>query len=388
MTTLSLWKTRFLNTLLRYFYTISSLFFRANQKKIILFASSRGKKLEGNLLYLYDSFKREYPNENYKIVLLPYEKNNDNLLKYLHELFISVSYMAKAKLMIVDDYFYPIYAVKPKNTLNIIQVWHAIGAFKKFGHSIIGKKGGPSLEYVKYVNVHSNYNKAIVSSSNVVPYYAEAFNMDPNNVLPLGSPRLDFFFDDNKKREIIKSFYKSYPLFNKKKVVLYAPTYRGSSSKQKTFTSNIDFKLLKNYIGDEYLVIIKLHPYISEGLNKNQHIPGFTHEINDFTTHELMLVSDLLITDYSSVIFEYSLLNKPMIFMVPDIDEYIKERDFYFNFKDFVPGEIVTSSHQLATTIMKKEFSYEKTTKFKMNFIDHLEYGHSQRIVSYLSRYL
>src|SRR5699024_1413945 len=144
------------------------------------------------------------------------------------------------KYLIIDDYYLPIYLIKPYQHLKVIQLWHAAGAFKKFGYSTVGKKFGPKTGYLKSIPVHSNYTHVYVSSKNIIPYYAEAFDMPQSNIYPLGIPRVYFFNDENEKHLVTDELYSRYPNLkdNSKINILFAPTYR-ATGKQKETNLNI-----------------------------------------------------------------------------------------------------------------------------------------------------
>src|SRR5699024_2225448 len=118
--------------------------------------------------------------------------------------------ISNARYLIIDDYYLPVYLIKPTKRLKIIQLWHAAGAFKKFGYSTMNSKFGPSSSYLNIIPIHSNYSHVYVSSTHVIPYYAEAFNMSTDRIYSLGTPRIDLFENEKmvefKKREICTEF--------------------------------------------------------------------------------------------------------------------------------------------------------------------------------------
>src|SRR5699024_11258678 len=146
----------------------------------------------------------------------------------LKQMLLATYHLSTASYFVVDDYYFPVYVITPRPKTEIVQVWHGAGAFKKFGHSTVGKTFGSSEQYLKHVKVHSNYSKVIVSTKKVIPFFAEAFQMASENILPLGLPRTDFLFDSEKHYATKKSLYEKFPQLKGRKLVLFAPTYRGS----------------------------------------------------------------------------------------------------------------------------------------------------------------
>ncbi|NLJ19257.1 CDP-glycerol glycerophosphotransferase family protein [Globicatella sulfidifaciens] len=381
MSRIKLLRTFILKLCISSFYKISSLL--PINKGQVVFASSRSDELQDNLHYVYNEFKNRKKNYKYIFLLSKHRRgviyNLFNLLRMLKATY----YLATSEFFFVDDYYYPIYNITPREGVKIIQLWHAAGAFKKFGYSTIGKDFGASDQYLKLIKVHSNYTYAIVSGKSVIPMYAEAFNMDESKILPLGTPRVDFFYQYEKHQKIINDFYFKYPQLKRKKIILYAPTYRGGSYNQSTFKSNLDFHYLYEQIGEEYVIITHLHPYITGGLSDSYPTEFVIEMDRSFNINELMIISDLLITDYSSVIFEFSLLKKPIIFYTPDIEEYKKERDFYFDFEKFIPGESFKDSKSLAHYIKRGRFNIDEVMNFSNKFFTNKNGLNSKSVVDY-----
>src|SRR5690606_13388280 len=149
------------------------------------------------------------------------------------------------------------------------------------------------------------------------------------------------------------------------------PTFRGKSHHQEEFESQLDFSVLKETLGPDYVVLVNLHPYVKKGLPIPKKLEGFVYEPREvFTIQELMLVSDLLITDYSSVVFEFSLLNKPICFFSKDLLEYIQERDFYYEFKNFIPGPYFSDANELGEWIKSGSYNMKVIEQFRNRFFD------------------
>ncbi len=183
-----------------------------------------------------------------------------------------VYYVATSKYILLDDYYPQIYKLKIKHDVEVIQLWHATGAFKTFGFSRLGKKGGPSVRSKN----HRNYTKAIVSSNSIRKHYAEAFGISENKVISTGVPRTDIFFDEKYKEEKINEIYSKYPILKDKKVIMFAPTFRGNGQKTAHYDfENLNIDELYKNLSQEYVIIMKLHPFISN-------IPNIDDKYKDF----------------------------------------------------------------------------------------------------------
>ena len=352
-------------------YNIYKKILPLKENKITL-ASNRCKNLSGNLLWIYNELK----NENYNIKILTTDKIN---VFYNIRLIIN---MANSKYTIIDDFFRLVYPLKIRKGAKLIQVWHAVGAFKKVGFSRLGTKGGPRGNSI----IHKNYTDVILSSGNIIENYMEAFRLSKDKFHALGVPRTDLFFDEKKKQEIIKKIYSKYPILKDKNIILFAPTFRGTKKTLAYYNQEyFDINQIYQNLKDNEILIIKNHPFVKKRFNiskeQSKKIIDLT-EYNDI--NEILLITDLLITDYSSVIFEYALLNKPIIFYVPDLEEYVKERDFYYDFKEYICGSVCKSFEQLICSIKNPEIDTETMKKFKNKFLNKCDGNSTKRFIEYI----
>lgn len=341
--------------------------------------------MEGNLKYVYQEMESQYPDYQYSLLIKKFNGSLMGKIEYIFHMLKSIYALATSRYFIIDDFYFPVYVIKPRKGTDIIQLWHAVGAFKKFGLSIVNKSFGPSKEYLQHVRVHSNYSKVYVSSGNVTPYYAEAFGMEEDKIFPLGVPRTDFFFDIDKIKEAQEKFYLQYPEVINKKILLYAPTFRGKSHDPEKIPCPINIGQLRAVLGDEYVLLIHLHPYMQQSSWIQEKDKSFALMINEkLTIEELMAVADILITDYSSIIFDYSLLEKPILFYADDLEEYLQERDFYFDYQSFIPGPLFDETVSLGDWILNEKYDPTNIVKFKKDFFDYLDGKSAERIVNHI----
>lgn len=346
------------------------------KKDSILFASSRRSDVTGNIAYVNEVLR-----EKGAKVLFWLEPGKTKYVKW-SKIFSLATKIAKSRVVVVDDYTPILNDIWALKHCKLIQLWHACGAFKTFGFSRIGKDGGPNQTNRN----HRNYDYAMVSSSEIRRFYAEGFGIDEKNVLPLGVPRTDDFFRQEYQEQIREKLYETYPVIKGKKVVMFAPTFRGNGGGSAYYpVKRFDVKRLAECLGDDYVIIIKHHPFVTEphpvdSSVKNRVLDLSTEsEIND-----LLFITDLLITDYSSVIFEASLLDIPMLFYAFDLEDYVAARDFYYPFKNFVPGKIVRDMEQIEAAIAAKDYELEKVERFKHRFFDDLDGKSSERVAEFI----
>ena len=339
------------------------------KKNRIVFISNRRDGISGNYEYIYDKL---IGNRELDIrTVFDTAEGYFTCFKYGY-------YMATAKVLLVDDYIELIYKIPRREDNYLIQVWHACGAFKTFGFSRLGRPGGQKQKN----NAHRNYDFCTVSSSEICKYYAEGFGLSLEKVVPTGVPRTDIFFSEEYKEKARNEIYSKYPHLKGKNVILFAPTFRGNGKKSGYYPENrFDFIKLYEHFKGEYVIIIKHHPFVNNRVEIPAEYEGKIIDMSDNEElNELLFITDVLITDYSSVVFEASLLDIPMLFYSFDLQNYIATRGFYYEYDSFVPGKIVYNMDSLIEAIDKKDFESEKIDAFKHKFFDELDGKAGQRV--------
>ncbi|HEX3264130.1 MAG TPA: CDP-glycerol glycerophosphotransferase family protein [Candidatus Limnocylindrales bacterium] len=288
-------------------------------------------------------------------------------------------HLASARAFVVDDYFLPMYVVRPRAGTTCIQVWHASGAFKKFGYSVLDKGFGQTEAEVAQVPIHTNYDYCLVSSMRFAPAYAEAFNEPLDRFhANTGIPRTDQLFGE--RRDAAEAAVRAaYPAIAGKRSVLYAPTFRGESALVASQPVELDLHELRASLGDDHVILLRQHPFVRRSTALGPDLEGFVIDVSDHPDiHELMLVSDVLVSDYSSAIYEYSLLGRPMAFFAPDLEAYEGERGFYFDYRSGVPGPVFETTTALAAWLRAGDFDLERVARFRDESFDVAD-GHASR---------
>ena len=222
-----------------------------------------------------------------------------------------------------------------------------------------------------------------VSSTYCKKCHSEGFGIPTDNVVATGIPRTDVFFDENYKQEARDKFYAEHPEFRGKKIILFAPTFRGTVKETAFYpTEMFDIERVCAEIPEDYSIIVKHHPFVREVQFIPEELSNRVIDLSEESElNDLLFVSDVIITDYSSLVFEAALLDIPMIFYAFDLEKYIRERDFYFDFKLYVPGKIVYSQDQLIETINKQDYCTERIKPFADMFFDERDGHATERVV-------
>ncbi|QIO10172.1 bifunctional glycosyltransferase/CDP-glycerol:glycerophosphate glycerophosphotransferase [Acinetobacter lanii] len=341
----------------KYFPLLSKL---PIEKGKVVFATNRKKPMSSNFSAVSNAIK----GGNYKIYKFLGETNSVKTIatRYYH--------LATADVIFLEDYYKPIYGLNFRKETKVVQLWHACGAFKKFAFSALDSNDSNTKEFETLA--HNMYTDVCVSADTLVPLYAKAFNLPQQNVKALGIPRTDLFYNVEKMEKIKEKLLKKYPNLRNSINIVYAPTFRGSTSVRQKFHLDIDWKQFCASFPYNYKLIVKLHPVVKEVYPP---IPDFAKDKvilmpSNENIDDLMIFCDCLITDYSSVIFEYSLLNKPLVLFAPDIDKYFDERGFYYAYEEYAYGEIVYNTYDLVNAIKKSRFRYNDFLIKRQAFLD------------------
>lgn len=269
---------------------------------------------------------------HHKVVEIYDDYQQTSFLRLLRRMLYFMKYYARAEYVVICDNFLPVASCRKRGETTVIQLWHGCGAFKKFGYDTEG-----DIPAVYKGNVFRNYDIVTVSAPECAPHFQSAMRLPKKVFLPFGVCRTDKYFKSAYNKYCRELFEQTHKEAKGKKVVLWAPTFRGYPSDPK-LEQYEDVMQMCRELPDDIFVIIKVHPHLTK---------KYPYDNSRLTTDQLLPVTDLLITDYSSIIFEYSIYKKPMLFYAPDMEEYGVERGFYLDYNK-LPGKIVTEKECLA----------------------------------------
>lgn len=359
--------------LILFFYKLFSI--KKVKPNRISFISARRTDVSGNFAFVYDKLK-DKDGLDIRFLL------NTKTIRQLNiaDIIKFCNLCATSKVIVLDEFTPQIHFIDLKPETKLVQLWHACGAFKTFGFTRLGKpKGSPQP-----TRNHRNYDYVTVSSEYCKRCHSEGFGIPYDNVVPTGIPRTDVFFDENYKKTVTEKFYAEHPQLRDKKIIMFAPTFRGDIKETSYYPFDMfDIAKLCDSIPDEYALIVKHHPFITQP----QPIPEkYKDRVLDLSAdteiNDLLFVTNLIITDYSSLIFEASLLKIPMLFYVFDLDEYICNRDFYFDLRLNSPGKLVYDMQQLIDAVNREDFESERMDAFTRMFFDNLDGKSTERVTN------
>ena len=358
-------------------------------RRQVLIATAHTEALSGNLAMLRDELRRQAP--DVPIVTLVRPRRRRRFIGRLHALrweFRAGRLLAQSRLVVLDDYFFPLYVVERRPGTTVVQAWHACGAFKRFGYSVVDKTFGADARLLQRVRIHRNYDVCLVSSMAIAPHYAEAFGQPIERFRSdLGIPRTDVLFGPERIERVAAAIRHRYALPADKRLVLFAPTFRGDSVGKARADGLPDWRALQASLGVDHHLLVRLHPFVREGLVIDRELDGFLTDVSDHPDiNELLHVADVLVTDYSSVIYEYALLDRPMVFHAPDLDAYERERGFYFDYRTGVPGPVVETTTDLVAAIREPAPDIARVRAFADHAFDKADGAATARTVRDLLR--
>ncbi len=310
-------------------------------KKKILFQSGRNK-VDCNPYAIYKYIKKNCPND-YKCIWVV-EKNTDVSMLCKGDYAFSrtikgLFHIATSKYLIRSQSIGGI--LKKRSQQIYIQAWHGAGNFKKCAYDCLPKNQRPkeTIEYARewdFLLSTDKYNDVVMRS---------ATNFNKKSLI-IGNADSDTLVNASNeyKNDILKKLDLEH---NNKKIIMYAPTFRDDDLEK----SEINIPIMKLQKLDNYLILLRVHPLVNEKI-KNKKLPKNFKNVGDYPNiQDLFLITDILITDYSSIIFPYMILNRKLILYPYDMDKYIKLRGgFYLDYKT-LPGPICKNEDELLNTI-------------------------------------
>jgi len=360
-------------------------------KKTIIFESFLGKQYSDNPKGIYEYIKKKYP--DYKLYWSVDRRYQNHFPKegfnYLIRFSLKWIYeMGTAKYWVVNSRL-PLWIPKPKHTV-YIQTWHGT-PLKKLGVDIneVHMPGTDTNSYKRnFIYEASKWDYLVSPNAYSTEIFKRAFDFK-HTVIESGYPRNDILYTHNNEQDINRIKSKLNIPFDKK-VILYAPTWRDDdyySTGSYKFNLKLDFNRLQADFGDDFIILLRMHYLVAEQFDLSEH-ESFVFDVSSYNDiSNLYLISDVLITDYSSVFFDYANLRRPILFFTYDIEKYRKKlRGFYLNIEEEAPGPLLKSTDEIINYLeLIRNGKYQLPLSFETfyNKYCYLEDGNaSERVVN------
>ncbi len=299
---------------------------------------------------------------------------------------------AKAVFITTANRLMSQFDLRPETRL--IQLWHGVGMFKKVGFSTLDSEGfGRSAKSREVYNDYRNYTDVTVAAEEQIWTFEDAFHIsrDTGIFKPIGISRTDVFFDEEYRKERRRRLDEAFPECKGKKIILYAPTFRGRVA-QATAPDELDIKKMAEKLSDDYVLLIRHHE-VSKVFPK---IPAevessFAFDMNRnniMSTDGLLSIADILITDYSSLGFEFAVMEKPMVFFAYDLEEYLDTRGMYYDYSEITPGPVCKTTEEVADYIadIDNRFDRNAVREFREKYVGACDGHATERTIALIEQ--
>lgn len=335
--------------------------------KLILFESGLGKQYADSPREIYEELVKR--NTDYKFVWISNSRIQFRNLNTKRISRLSPSYyyyLARSKYWVNNQNF-PKYI--KKGTKNVyLQTWH--GTPLKRMVNDLDHVIGRADDYLKSTTRLANDWDYLISPSHyATEKFTSAFKYK-NDIIETGYPRNDLFYDEDRSEKIV-NIKNRLNIPEDKKIVLYAPTFRDSEKQNNKFIVDfqLDLEKMQEKLGDDYILLVRLHVIVENNLIINEDLTDFVINVSNYPDmQELLLISDVLITDYSSSMFDFANTKKPMLFYVYDFEEYRDDiRGFYIDFEAEAPGPMLRDTEAIIKSLENID---ELTVQYKEKYDD------------------
>lgn len=326
------------------------------QKQKVFFVATHDDSDEGNAGIVAAEIKRLMPEKRL------YFLTGQDGIRHPFSFFIGKAFhMATAGTIFMDNHFMPMAYTPLSKKAKVVQLWHGTGTIKKFG---LDAEGEEVALLAKRANRRVTH--LIVSSERTKRQYQSAFGIPEDKIHILGLPRTDRILDGEWMQARRERFFGRYPELKEKRRILYAPTFRDEEVGKPQIA--LDLTEIAGNLAEDEVFMLRLHPHVAANINAQdwEKYGGKIYNVSEFPgVSTLLAAADCLITDYSSIIFEYCLTKKPMCFYAYDLDSFVAEgRGFYEDYESFVPGPVVRTQLELMSFIKDREPSGARIETF------------------------
>ncbi|WP_231877246.1 CDP-glycerol glycerophosphotransferase family protein [Bhargavaea cecembensis] len=297
----------------------------------------------------------------------------------IRDMIMSIYHLATARYVFIDNYVGVFAGLRFRKEVEPVQLWHAAGAIKRFGWTDpeTSKRSRRSQE--RFQAVYDRFYWLPVGSEKMKSIFMESFKIDAAHFLPTGVPMTDFYFDTAAVAGGAENVLHQYPAARGKKIILYAPTFRKDQLNRQNISLN--FEELLNGISEDFIIMVRLHPAVRE----NSELPEHPRLIDAGTypnVNELLAATDILVTDYSSLPFEYGLLRRKMIFFLHDLEEYSKKTGIWAESADFFPGPVAATTQEIIGHINDPAIDYNQIDDFNAVWNEYSDGCSSRKLIN------
>jgi CDP-ribitol ribitolphosphotransferase len=318
------------------------------RRNVVVLASPRKRALDGNLLAIRDEIRARRPRARIVELAETYGYGFRGKLLYALRMVRAMYHLRTAGLVVLDNAWLPVHVAPHPARTTVVQVWHAVGALKRFGVDTVPPPREPERSFL-----HRHYDWVVAGGEASRGPWARALRTNPDHVLALGSPRTDALLDPAALAAERARIVARYPGLVGRRVITYAPTFRGRG-RGKEPARGLDAPRLRAALPAGDVLVLKSHPNLDFDLVETSGFDVVVDPAEDMNA--VLAATDILVTDYSSSIFEYALLRRPLVLLVPDLEAYEREPGMYLDYRREMVGTQVRSTDEVAAAIAADAF--------------------------------
>ncbi|WP_213422091.1 CDP-glycerol glycerophosphotransferase family protein [Bhargavaea massiliensis] len=296
----------------------------------------------------------------------------------IRHMMMSIYHLATAKYVFIDNYVGILSGLRFRRGVEPVQLWHAAGAVKRFGWTDPETAKRSRRAQRRFQSVYDRFCQIPVGSKKMKSIFMSSFNIGDGHFLPTGVPMTDFYFDPAAVAGGAENVLHRYPAVRGKKIVLYAPTFRKDQLDDQYIP--LDIGELLAGIPDDFVVMIRLHPAV-RGISSLPEHPRLVDVGAYPNVNELLAAADILVTDYSSLPFEYALLRRKIIFYLHDLEAYSKKTGIWAESPDFFPGPIAKTTQDLIMHINDPAIEYNRIDQFNSEWNEFSDGRSSRKLI-------
>ena len=359
---------------------------RGKRDRIVLM-SRQGSKPSLDLRMLADELHRRLPQA--EVVLCTTDSERKNMFAFIKSLFVMVNQCARSRVCVLESAIPSVSIPRhlDKQT-RVVQIWHAFGAIKKFGYQSLDTPANYSSEAAYAMRMHRNYDYIVAAGPGAIDAYSKAFNYEPDRIVPLGLPRMDYLLDtapESPHMRNVERLRQKHPcLADDAFKVLYVPTLRRGAGTEGWMTREVA-RLSQALQPCGCRLLVAGHP-LDPGCDKEaakamrnvEFVPGAP-------SRDLLYFADRVVTDYSAISFEAALVGKPVYFYVPDIVEYRQSPGLNIDPLEMFPEGTFVDPDELAAVVSQEDTNAsEAFSRFVDGYFEGIGPGSCSRVAEFI----
>lgn len=341
--------------------------FRTDPEKVV-FLSRQSNEPTNDFLLLQAELRRQDPEVRITCICNRIEGGAASYLSFARDTIRSLYHLATSRVCVLDSYWPAVSVLTHKPDLTVIQMWHSLGKVKKSGLQATGKRGGRSVELAEAMHMHEGYDYIVAGAPAWNQFYCEGFGCSEDQLLNIGLPRLDVLVSG--QPETAAAIRAAHPELEGKKVVIYAPTFRRASGGEEVARAvdercSAAARELNASLGGDCVLVLKAHP------NQPLDVPAAL-TCPDFSASEMLLVADVVVTDYSAIAIEAAAACVPTLYYLFDYDEYVADNGLNIDIEAEMPGCAFRDPSGIAAAVERAcagDYPYAELERYRERYV-------------------